>query len=53
VSSCSFSSDQTSERAPYSPFHKYLDTGQIKEVSVDPEDIEATLRNGQTIVATG
>jgi cell division protease FtsH len=53
VGSCSLPNDNAgSERVPYSTFEKYLETGQIKEASVGPEEIEATLRNGQAIVTT-
>ena len=53
LSACSLISEQTTpERVPYSTFQKYLDTNQVKEASVGPSDIEATLRNGETIVTT-
>jgi cell division protease FtsH len=50
-SSCSSLDEKAGpERVPYSTFEKYLDSGQIKEASVGSNDIEATLRDGKTIV---
>jgi cell division protease FtsH len=52
VSCSSLSQKATPERVPYSTFQKYLNTNQIIKASVGPDDIEATLRNGNTIVTT-
>ena len=50
---CSLLGEKTTpERVPYSTFQKYLETNQVKEASVGPDQIEATLSNGQTIVTT-
>ncbi len=40
------------EPVPYSTFLKYLDTNQVTAASVGPDDIEATLKDGKTIVTT-
>jgi cell division protease FtsH len=53
LASCTFPSDRpAAERVPYSTFQKYLDTHQITEASVGPDEIEATLHNGTRIVTT-
>jgi hypothetical protein len=53
LASCALPSDKpTAQRVPYSTFQKYLDTNQVGEASVGPDEIEATLRNGTTIVTT-
>ena len=40
------------ERVSYCSFQKYLDAGQIREATVGADEIEATLRDGRTIVTT-
>jgi cell division protease FtsH len=53
VGACSLLSEKSApERVPYSTFQKYLDTNQVAEASVGPNDIEATLRSGEVIVTT-
>jgi cell division protease FtsH len=53
VVSCSWISEKpVRERISYSAFEKYLDEGQIKDVGIGPEDIEATLRSGKLVITT-
>jgi cell division protease FtsH len=53
LAACSFLTQRPPpERVPYSSFQKYLDTNQVTEANVGPDDIEATLKSGQVIVTT-
>jgi cell division protease FtsH len=53
LAACSFQTQRPPpERVPYSTFQKYLDSSQVTEANVGPDDIEATLKGGQVIVTT-